>query len=317
MRNAENVTFGASSLDRAAHLRKSAPALAKDVSATAIILWRGKLLVDTKTTETSKVPLDHPILADSGSNIFLGMTANTPVFAYDISIWEPNPEQQADEASFLDQTMQHHPKAPKGSAFQELRAIMSLLSRDDAELAAAAKGVFGWHLNHRFCAKCGAATDMADAGWQRNCPTCNTPHFPRTDPVVIMLITHGNKVLLGRSPAWPEKMYSLLAGFMEPGETIEAAVRREVFEESGITVGKVGYMTSQPWPFPSSLMIGCYGTAMSTVIDLDENELEDALWVSKEEIIDALCGNTDDILPSRKGSIAQFLLENWIKDSIA
>jgi len=112
-------------------------------------------------------------------------------------------------------------------------------------------------------------------------------------------------------------MYSLLAGFMEPGETVEAAVRREVFEESGITVGKVGYMTSQPWPFPSSLMIGCWGNATSTKIKLDKNELDDALWVSKERIIDVLCGNSDDILPSRRGSIAQFLIENWIKDSIA
>ena len=317
MRNAENVTFGAATLDRAANLRASAPKLAKDPSATTIVLWRGKPLVDTKTTKITRVSLDHPILKNADTQIFLGISANTPIFAFDISNWEPDPEQQADEASFFDQTLQHHPKAPKGSAFQETRAIMSLLSRDDAELAAAAKGVFGWHLSHPFCAKCGAATEMADAGWQRNCPTCGTPHFPRTDPVVIMLITHGNKVLLGRSPAWPDKMYSLLAGFMEPGETVEAAVRREVFEESGITVGKVGYMTSQPWPFPSSLMIGCYGTATSTAIDLDENELEDALWVSKEEIIDVLCGNNDNLLPSRKGSIAQFLIENWIKDSIA
>lgn len=317
MRNAENVTFGAASLDRAAHLRNSAPKLAKDPAALAIALWRGKPLMDTKTTQIMRVPLDHPILLGADAQILLGLAAGAPIFAYDISGWEPDPEQQADEASFFDQTVQYHPKAPKGSAFQETRAIMALLSRDDAELVAAAKGVFGWHLSHPFCAKCGAPTEMADAGWQRNCPTCGTPHFPRTDPVVIMLITHGNNVLLGRSPAWPEKMYSLLAGFMEPGETVEAAVRREVFEESGITVGKVGYMTSQPWPFPSSLMIGCWGNATTTEIKLDKNELDDALWVSKERIIDVLCGNSDDILPSRKGSIAQFLIENWIKDSIA
>lgn len=317
MRNAETVTFGASSLDRAAHLRKSAAKLAKDPKATAIVLWRGKPLVDTKTTKITHVAVNHPILKGANAQIFLGLTANAPVFAFDISGWEPDAEQQADEASFVDQTLQHHPKAPKGSAFEETRAIMALLSRDDAELVAAAKGVFGWHLSHKFCAKCGAATDVADAGWQRNCPTCQTAHFPRTDPVVIMLITHGNKVLLGRSPAWPDKMYSLLAGFMEPGETVEAAVRREVFEESAVTVGKVGYMTSQPWPFPSSLMIGCWGEATSTAIKLDTNELEDALWVAKEDIIDVLCGNSDDILPSRKGSIAQFLIENWIKDSIA
>jgi NAD+ diphosphatase len=317
MRNAESVTFGAATLDRAAHLRKSAPDLAKRASTKAIVFWRGKPLVDTKTSMITRVPIDHLILNGPDSQIFLGLVANTAIFAYDISNWEPDAEQQADDAAFVDQSLQHHPKAPKGSAFQEVRSIMALLSRDDAELAAAAKGVFGWHMNHRFCAKCGAATEITEAGWQRDCLTCHASHFPRTDPVVIMLITHGNNVLLGRSPAWPDKMYSLLAGFMEPGETIEAAVRREVLEESSITVGNVGYMTSQPWPFPSSLMIGCYGTATSTTIKLDENELDDAQWVSKEKIVDVLCGNSHDILPSRKGSIAQFLIENWIKDSIA
>ena len=194
---------------------------------------------------------------------------------------------------------------------------MALLSRDGAELVAAAKGILSWHESHQFCANCGAPFEMTEAGWQRNCPSCHTSHFPRTDPCVIMLITHGNKVLLGRSPHWPEKMYSLLAGFMEPGETIEAAVRREVIEENGITVGPVDYMTSQPWPFPSSLMIGCEGIATSTNIKLDENELEDALWTTKEDLIESLCGNSDDILPARKGSIAQFLIENWLKDSIS
>lgn len=315
MRTAENVTFGASSLDRAAHLRKSAPELAKDPLAKAVVFWRGKPLVNIDSAKLAQVPLDHPILNSSQTQIFLGLSAKAPVFAYDISHWKP--EQSADEVSFLDKTVQLHPDAPKGSAFQETRAIMALLSRDDAELTAAAKGVFSWHLSHPFCAKCGAATDMADAGWQRNCPTCSTQHFSRTDPVVIMLITHGNKVLLGRSPDWPEKMYSLLAGFMEPGETIEAAVRREVFEETGVSVGNVGYMTSQPWPFPSSLMIGCWGDATSVTIDLDENELEDALWISKEGIVKSLIGNSDDILPARKGSIAQFLIENWVKDSIS
>ena len=314
MQNAENVTFGASTLNRAADLRKSEKELAKQAAARAIVLWRGKPLVETDGAKLIRIALDHPILKGSISRIFLGLSAENPVFAYDISSWQA-PEN--DTGSFFDQTAQQHPDAPKGCLFHDIREMMALFSRDDAELVAAAKGIFGWHLSHPFCAKCGAATEVADAGWQRNCPTCGTPHFPRTDPVVIMLITHGNKVLLGRSPQWPEKMYSLLAGFMEPGETVEAAVRREVFEESGINVGKVGYMTSQPWPFPSSLMIGCWGQATTTEIEMDENELEDALWVSKEDIIDVLCGNTNDILPSRKGSIAQFLIENWVKDSIA
>ncbi len=157
---------------------------------------------------------------------------------------------------------------------------------------------------------------VAMAGWQRDCPTCGAHHFPRTDPVVIMLITHGNSVLLGRSPGWPEGMYSLLAGFVEPGETIEAAVRREMFEEAGIRVGAVGYLASQPWPFPSSLMFGCRGEALDDEITIDPNEIEDAMWVSREEMMECFAGNNTRIKPARKGAIAHFLIWNWLADRL-
>ncbi len=158
---------------------------------------------------------------------------------------------------------------------------------------------------------------MADeAGWRRTCTACGTQHFPRTDPVVIMLILHGNALLLGRSPAWPPTMYSLLAGFMEPGESIEAAVRREVFEETGVPVGKVDYLSSQPWPFPSSLMIGCVGQALAREITLDPNELEDARWISREGVMAALNGEDPEIRPARPGSIARFLIERWLADRL-
>jgi NAD+ diphosphatase len=163
---------------------------------------------------------------------------------------------------------------------------------------------------------CGAESEMAMAGWQRDCPSCGAHHFPRTDPVVIMLITHGNDVLMGRSPGWPEGMYSLLAGFIEPGETLEAAVRREVYEEAGITVGQVGYLASQPWAFPSSLMFGCYGTAMDREITIDPNEIEDAQWFSREDIMLAFSGQHPVLMPARKGAIAQFLLRNWLADRL-
>jgi NAD+ diphosphatase len=153
-------------------------------------------------------------------------------------------------------------------------------------------------------------------GWQRTCPACTAQHFPRTDPVAIMLITHGNSVLLGRGPTWPEGMYSLLAGFIEPGETIEAAVRREVYEESGVRVGEVGYLASQPWPFPASLMIGCRGTALTTDITLDPEELADARWVTREEMVSAYAGTHPLIKPSRKGAIARFLIEHWLADRL-
>ena len=193
---------------------------------------------------------------------------------------------------------------------------MFRLSARDAELAAMARGVLEWHRTHGFCATCGGPADMAMSGWQRNCPACNRSHFPRTDPVVIMLITHGNNVLVGRSHAWPEGMYSLLAGFVEPGETLEAAVRREVFEESGIRVGAVRYLASQPWPFPASLMFGCGGVAVNTDITIDPKEIEDALWVSREEMLDIFEGVHPQINPSRKGAIAHFLLENWLADRL-
>jgi NAD+ diphosphatase len=134
--------------------------------------------------------------------------------------------------------------------------------------------------------------------------------------VVIMLITHCNRVLLGRGPTWPEGMYSLLAGFIEPGETIEAAVRREVFEESGVRVGAVGYLASQPWPFPASLMLGCRGEATSEAITVDPEELADARWVTREEMVSAFAGTHPLIKPSRKGAIARFLLENWLADRL-
>jgi len=150
----------------------------------------------------------------------------------------------------------------------------------------------------------------------RACPDCGARHFPRTDPVVIMLITHGNSVLLGRSPHWPEGMFSLLAGFVEPGETIEAAVRREVWEEAGVRVGAVDYLASQPWPFPASLMFGCRGAALSTEIVLDPVELEAAHWVSRERLMDVFAGRDEAITPARPGAIAHFLLRRWLADRL-
>jgi NAD+ diphosphatase len=131
-----------------------------------------------------------------------------------------------------------------------------------------------------------------------------------------MLITHGNSVLMGRSPGWPEAMYSLLAGFIEPGETIEAAVRRETFEEAGVTVGQVDYLASQPWPFPASLMMGCHGHATSTDLNIDPVEIEDAFWVTREEMLESFAGNNPQMKPARKGSIAHFILLNWLQDTL-
>jgi NAD+ diphosphatase len=154
------------------------------------------------------------------------------------------------------------------------------------------------------------------AGWQRSCDSCGGQHFPRTDPVVIMLITHGNDLLLGRSPGWPDRMWSLLAGFVEPGETMEAAVRREVFEESQVPVGRVEYLSSQPWAFPNSLMFGCRGEATGRDIVIDPAELDAARWVSREEMVEVLAGSHPEIRPLRQGAIAEFLIRHWVADTL-
>lgn len=163
---------------------------------------------------------------------------------------------------------------------QALRSLMmaQVVTREKLSIGAQARSLLHWHEKHGHCANCGAPTKMADAGYRRICAACKTDHFPRTDPVVIMAVRHNGKILLGRQKAWTAGQYSAIAGFMEPGETIEQAVAREVLEETGIKVGKVHYVASQPWPFPSSLMIGCVAEAENATIILDEKELEAARW---------------------------------------
>ncbi|KQP88269.1 NAD(+) diphosphatase [Methylobacterium sp. Leaf117] len=157
-------------------------------------------------------------------------------------------------------------------------------------LLATAKSLLGWHARHGFCANCGTPTTLAAGGYRRECAACGTHHFPRTDPVVIMLITRGDACLLGRSPRFNEGMYSCLAGFLEPGETVEDAVRRETFEEVGLTIGAVRYHASQPWPFPSSLMIGCVAESLDDIITIDPEELADARWFSRADVTAMLDG---------------------------
>lgn len=326
MKNAEQVTFGGSGLNRAAHIRSDAAELKQALEhpyAAAVLLWHGKLLVCGEHRDRlAFVPLAHPILkAGYGgiidSPMFLGLEEDgAPLFAYDISSWQPAGQDTSAVGQFVDTSEQHHPTMPDDHVFCELRRLMTHLTPRDAELAATAKAIVAWHETHLFCARCGVASDVAQAGWQRTCPACGGHHFPRTDPVVIMLITHGSSVLMGRSPGWPAGMYSLLAGFVEPGETLEAAVRREVFEEAGVPVGQVSYLSSQPWPFPASLMFGCAGEALSRDITIDPVEIEDAMWVSRDEMMVAFAGEHPLIKPARKGAIAHFLLQNWLADTL-
>ena len=172
-----------------------------------------------------------------------------------------------------------------------------------------------WHQRHGFCARCGSPTTMAEAGYKRVCPNCNAEHFPRTDPVVIMLATHGDACLVGRGKQFPRGMFSALAGFIEPGETIEEAVRRELMEEAGLKVGRVTYHTTQPWPFPSSLMLGCHAQALSRDFQIDGQEIEAARWLSKDEARARLAHKIEDEikLPATI-AIAHHLIRDWALD---
>ncbi len=323
MKDAEAVTFASGGLDRAAHLRGDAEAQAALWAAPAarcLAVWRGRPLFEAREDADlalAWLPPAHPVVAaEASAPIFLGLSRGAPLFARDLAAW-PGPEGAAEgSGGFLDTSRTPHPGLPESLVFADLRAVMGALGPEDAGIAAAAKGVFAWHDAHGFCARCGAASEVVEAGWRRRCPACGAEHFPRTDPVVIMLIIHGDAVLLGRSAAWPPGMYSLLAGFMEPGESIEAAVRRETWEEAGVPVGQVDYLSSQPWPFPSSLMIGCRGVALGREIRRDPAELEDARWVSREGVLAGIAGHDPDIRPARRGSIARFLLERWLADRL-
>lgn len=191
-----------------------------------------------------------------------------------------------------------------------LRLIASTLSSQDASLAVDGVGLARWHQNHPRCSRCGARTEIAQGGHTRICPECGAVHFPRTDPAVIMLITDSDdRALLGRQASWPENRFSTLAGFVEPGETLEGAVRREVKEEVSLDVGAVTYAGSQPWPFPSSLMLGFFGTALTTNIRVDEAEIVEARWFTRDELSEL--SNAGEILTPPHVSISRWLIERW------
>ncbi len=275
-------TFANNPLDRASDKRTDAAWLAekrKDPTSLIVPMWDLKPLILPEINEGDGPdagwlrPADLDEAATTGLEIFLGIKNGKAFFAAEI-----------------DKSAKPEAEGPlKGlGEFTELRGAAAILPSGDAAILAQAKAMIDWHARHGFCAVCGEPTQIAEAGYKRACPSCNAEHFPRTDPVVIMLATNGDKALLGRGPGWPDKMYSALAGFVEPGETIEEAVAREVFEETAVRVSDVTYHTTQPWPFPSSLMIGCHAVASSTEITIDGNELSDARWFDKADLAEAV-----------------------------
>jgi NAD+ diphosphatase len=222
--------------------------------------------------------------------VFLGLLEGVPHFAADMET--PHP----------------------AGKHMDARTAASQLAPDQSAILGQGRAMLAWHAKHQHCAVCGTATALIKAGYARKCmnEACKAEHFPRTDPVAIMLVVDGDKCLLGRQPMFPPRFYSALAGFMEPGESLEEAVRREVKEEAGIKVGRVRYVASQPWPFPSSLMIGCWAEALSHDIQVDAQELEDARWFSRDEAAAALAGSGPFMCPPPL-AIAHHLLKAWVE----
>ena len=203
-----------------------------------------------------------------------------------------------------------------GGTFTEMRAAAFVLPARDCAIAGQGKAVLDWNRRHGFCPNCGTATQMRDGGWRRACPHCGAEHFPRTDPVVIMLPLFEDKCLIGRNARFQGGLYSAFAGFVEPGETLEEAVRRELLEEVNLTVGDIRYHKSQPWPFPSSLMLGCYADALSLDFRIDGAEIADARWLTKDEARQRLAGAIEDDLKMPSAiAIAQRLIRDWTTSS--
>ena len=228
---------------------------------------------------------------DDAELIFLGLDGEAPLFA---SIGD----------------------LPAHSNPRSIFALIERMAPADAALWGGARSLIEWHGRHRYCGRCGGSTALFRAGWGRQCDACGIEHFPRVDPVVIMLAEHGGRVLLGRQPQYPSRRYSALAGFVEPGESIEEAVAREIAEEAGIRVGNVRYVASQPWPFPGSLMIGCLADAESDAVTLDEKELEDAFWADRDGVAAALAGDAGaPFLAPPPFAIAHTLMERWLEQA--
>jgi NAD+ diphosphatase len=275
-------TFANNPLDRMSNNRIDAAWVAqkrKDPSTLIVPMWDLKPLLLPEINEGDGPDAgwmrasDFEGAATTGLEIFLGMKNGKAFFAAEIEK-SSRPENEG-------------PFQGLGE-FTDLRGAATRLPAGDAAILAQAKAMIDWHARHSFCSVCGEPSQLREAGYKRQCPSCDAEHFPRTDPVVIMLATKGDKALMGRGQGWPEKMFSALAGFVEPGETIEEAVAREVNEETGVRVSSVTYHTTQPWPFPSSLMIGCHAEASTEEITLDDVELADARWFDKADLAEAV-----------------------------
>jgi NAD+ diphosphatase len=318
----EGLGFAVDWVDRGSYSREDPAEVARlraRDDARALVIARDMPVLHNSERLDSLLPM-HEIEALGGAQAeaLLGLASNgAPIFA--ALLPDGAVEMRSDTSDgFLDRRILVVP-GRKDLKLVDLRSIAvgGLLAPDQTAMLAAAKALMHWHARHRFCSNCGAPDEIAMAGWRRDCKVCKATHFPRTDPVVIMLAVEGDACLLGRQLRFPRGMYSALAGFLEPGETIEAAVRREIKEEAAVTCGAVQYFASQPWPFPASLMIGCFAEAKNRSVKVDRVELEDARWFSREETVALLeRRHPDGLTAPTPMAIAHHLLSRWSYEGV-
>lgn len=296
------VGFAGNAIDRQSE-KRSDDAVAQALSHPAARLFvmpagRALLKIDTSPYAIEFAPQEASDFgADLGLAVLLGTDARGPVLAAPSAV---DPESLPQTVKAIDHRSIY---------------MQGLVDPERLGALAQAAALLGWHASHGFCGRCGAATQMRAGGYRRHCPACGADHFPRTDPVAIMLTVTAERCLLGRGRHFAPGMYSALAGFIEPGETIEAAVRRETLEESGIRLGRVVYHASQPWPFPYSLMIGCFGEALSQEISLDDAELENCRWFDRDEVLAMLeRKHRQDLVVPPSGAIAHHLIRYWAEN---
>jgi NAD+ diphosphatase len=295
--------YAAGDIDRVGHQRKD-PAWLKTrlahPTSLFVPVWRNQnLVVGVGEARPRALFLRRQQLAvEDSENVLLGMREERAYFALDLSGHDAPLEALRLETA---------------AEFTELRRVGPLLPRAEGSLLAYARGMIYWHARQRFCGTCGDPTVSEEGGYLRRCTgaACNTLHFPRTDPAVIMLVHDGDRCLLGRQRTWAIGMHSTLAGFVEPGESLEEAVAREVFEETGIAVDAITYHSSQPWPFPASIMLGFHARARTTEIRVDGNELEDARWFERDYLLKHQ--DDDTFRLPRRDSIARRLIEDWLR----
>ena len=287
------IAFAGNPLDRAG-LERADPAwlAARKIAGLFLPFWQNRPLVRADRA----VFLGWRAKWETCQCVFLGLEGTQPLFAIDLDgVSEPLPDE---------------------GTFTEMRAAAFVLPARDTAIAGQAKALLDWHKRHGFCPNCGHATEPMDGGYRRLCPACSAEHFPRTDPVVIMLPLFEDKCLIGRNARFQGGLYSAFAGFVEPGETMEDAVKRELLEEVNLAVGDIRYHRSQPWPFPSSLMLGCYAQALSMDFRIDGAEIADARWLTKDEARQRLAGAIeDDIKMPSVIAIAHHLIKDWVASS--